>query len=95
MVKKLRTRWWREADKRAWEGTPSVSGARRQPRRTETIEAWNVRTRQRLEAEAGLLGEGAYRARGRMGHDVGNVGRDGSLVGSDRGDAGSLDAVAA
>lgn len=48
-----------------------------------------------VRRKRGLLGEGGDRARGRMGHDVGNVGRDGSLVGSDRGDAGSLDAVAA
>lgn len=48
-----------------------------------------------LEAEAGLGEEARYGARGTLGHRVGNVRRDGSLVGSDSGDAGSPDAVAA
>lgn len=48
-----------------------------------------------LEVEAELVEEGGCSARGSMGHNVGNVGRDGSLVGSDFGDAGSPDVVGA
>lgn len=40
------------------------------------------------------MAEGGCSARGCMGHNVGNVGRDGSLVGSHSGDAGSPDAEA-
>lgn len=49
----------------------------------------------RLQSEAGLGEEGGYGARGTVGHGVGKTGRNGSLVGSDGGDAGSPDAVAA
>lgn len=49
----------------------------------------------RLEAEAGLGEEDGCGARGIMGHSGGDVGRDGSRFGSDCGDAGSPDAVAA
>lgn len=57
--------------------------------------ACKARKHQPLEAEAGLEEEEGYGARGTVGHCVGNAGRDGSLVGSDRVDAGSPDAVAA
>lgn len=51
-----------------------------------------------LEAEAGLVAEEEEEealARGAVWDTTGNVGRDGSLLGSDRGDAGSPDAEAA
>ena len=96
-MRRLQT-WWRcEAEKRAWEGTRSPRGVGRKPGRAKTVAAWKVRILGRLEAEAeaGLGEEGGYGARGTVGHRVGNVGRDGSLFGSDCGDAGSPDAVAA
>lgn len=71
-----------------------MSGAGGNLKRAETIAAWKVREHRPLEAEAGLVEEAGV-ARGAVWDTVGNVGRDGSLVGSDRGDAGSPDAVAA
>lgn len=71
-----------------------VVGAEREPRRAEAIAAWTVRALRPLEAEAGLVAEEAV-ARGAAWDTTGNVGRDGSLLGSDRGDAGSPDAEAA
>lgn len=47
------------------------------------------------EAGAGLVEEEEALAREAVWDTTGNVGRDGSLLGSDRGDAGSPDAEAA
>ena len=57
--------------------------------------AWEVQTHRPLEAEAELREEGGSGARGTVGHGVGNAGWDGSLAGSDRGDAGGADTVEA
>lgn len=94
-MRKFQTRWWLEADKRLEEGKPDVSGAGQKSRRPETTSAWNGQMHRQLEVEEELLEEGGCSARGSMGHNVDNMGRDGSLVGSERGDAGSPDAVAA
>lgn len=94
-MRSLQTWWRQEAGKRTWEGTLDPGGVGRKPGRAKTVATWKVRMLGRLEAEAGLGEEGGYGARGTVGHSVGNVGRDGSLFGSDCGDAGSPDALAA
>lgn len=96
-MRSLRTWWRREARKREWEGALSPGGVGRKPGQAKTVAAWKVQMLGRIEAEAGL-GRGEEEgngARGTVGHRVSNVRRDGSLFGSDGGDAGSPDAVAA